>query len=588
MQSTRDRIPPHLRQFVVEQDYGAYDEIDQAVWRFILLQTYARLAKSAHAAYAEGLQQTGIGVQRIPHIEEMDACLSRFGWGAVAVDGFIPPRAFQEFQAHRVMTIAAEIRRSEHLAYTPAPDIVHESAGHAPIVPDEKYRRFLQRFGEVGARAFSSPADRRVYAAVHQLSAVKEDPKAAPESIRLADRMLLEAQNSVTWLSEAATLSRLHWWTVEYGLVGTPADYKLYGAGLLSSLGESHFCHAPRVTKLRLDTSCLEMPYDITKPQPQLYVAEDFDHLQDVLSEVEAMLSQSRGGARALEAMRRSEELGTVEFGTGLQVIGRLANVRGASGAPSYLQLTGPCALAIEGRILEGHGPEAHPEGYGTPIGRLADGTALSTLGASDLGRFAESAGHARLCLRFASGVVVEGRLLASRCDDGGRLQLLSFEDATVTHGDDRLFEPSWGTYDMAVGEEVWSAFAGAADDGYYETTEYPAILAPVREPRVEDEALVIDFYREALRLWESPDAPELVARFHFLAESLRESFPDEWLLRWNLLECLCKVGRGEDLAHTLREELLAIEKKRPDDLPIGLGLRYLDDAYRGRESDRD
>ena len=110
--------------------------------------------------------------------------------------------------------------------------------------------------------------------------------------------------------------------------------------------------------------------------------------------------------------------------------------------------------------------------------------------------------------------------------------------------------------------------------------SEYPAILAPLRQPRVHDDALVIDFYREALRLWENPEAPELVMRFGFLCESLRENFPDDWLLRWNLLECLCKVGRGASVAATLRGELLAIEKRNPDELPISMGLRYLDEKY--------
>ena len=75
------------------------------------------------------------------------------GWGAVAVNGFIPPRAFQEFQALGIMTIAADIRSSNHLAYTPAPDIVHESAGHAPLIPDAPYAPYLRPFGGVGARA---------------------------------------------------------------------------------------------------------------------------------------------------------------------------------------------------------------------------------------------------------------------------------------------------------------------------------------------------------------------------------------------------------------------------------------------------
>ena len=190
MSATLDRVPAHLRQHVVQQDYGAYDEVDQAVWRFVLLQTYDHLKDAAHPAYAQGLAQTGISVERIPRIEEMDACLSDYGWGAVVVDGFIPPRAFQEFQALGIMTIAAAIRRRRHIAYTPAPDIIHESAGHAPIVPDPKYRRFLQRFGEIGSRTFASPEDRAVYEAVRSLSDLKEDRDSTAEIIDLAQRRL--------------------------------------------------------------------------------------------------------------------------------------------------------------------------------------------------------------------------------------------------------------------------------------------------------------------------------------------------------------------------------------------------------------
>src|SRR3954469_3391158 len=137
-------IPHPLRRYVVEQDYAQYTEVDQAVWRFVLLQMYQRLERTAHPAYREGLAKTGITVERIPRISEMNECLQRFGWRAVCVDGFIPPRAFQEFQAASILPIAAEVRTLDHLVYTPAPDIIHESAGHAPILTDPEYAAYLR------------------------------------------------------------------------------------------------------------------------------------------------------------------------------------------------------------------------------------------------------------------------------------------------------------------------------------------------------------------------------------------------------------------------------------------------------------
>lgn len=573
MSATLDRVPPHLRPFVVEQDYAAYDEIDQAVWRFILLQTYARLSKTAHPAYENGLRATGIDVERIPRIQDMDACLAEFGWGAVAVDGFIPPRAFQEFQALGIMTIAAGIRSSDHLAYTPAPDIVHESAGHAPIVPDPTYRDYLMRFGDVGRKAFSCPADRDVYEAVYRLSEIKEDPGASPEAVVAAGRALREAEAAVETESEAARMSRLHWWTVEYGLVGTPERYRLYGAGLLSSLGESHFCHEPDVAKLPLDRSCCDRAYDITRPQPQLYVAEDFAQLGALLDEVAVDLAQNAGGATAVARALKSGELATVELSSGLQIIGVLANARGGSELREYLQFSGPCALASANRIWPAHGRAAHAEGYGTPLGRLSDGTALSQRSESDLARFEIEGGRHRL--EYRSGVVVTGRLERAESDSAGRLLLLSFEDCRVVCAGDLLFDPSWGVYDMAVAEDVRAAFAGPADPSYWQRGEFPDTRRPIASPRAGEDASMLALYREALQLWERPQAPDLVDRFEAIDESLR-AFPNRWLLRWNLLECLCKVGRGGALAQILREELLATERTRPDELPISMGLRFL------------
>ncbi|MET0410161.1 MAG: hypothetical protein ABW217_02645, partial [Polyangiaceae bacterium] len=127
-------LPDSLEPFVVEQVPARYTAMDQAVWRFVLLQLLDRLQHTAHPSYVRGLAESGISPEHIPSIAEMNRCLAGVGWGAVCVDGFIPPRAFQGFQARGILPIAAEIRSVEQLPYTPAPDIIHEAAGHAPIL----------------------------------------------------------------------------------------------------------------------------------------------------------------------------------------------------------------------------------------------------------------------------------------------------------------------------------------------------------------------------------------------------------------------------------------------------------------------
>src|ERR1022692_3163779 len=238
-------LPKHLLQFAVDQRYDDYTPVDHAVWRFIMRQNTFFLKEYAHKVYFQGLLDTGISFERIPRIQEMNDILAKIGqemndilakigWGAVAVDGFIPPAAFMEFQAYKVLVIACDMRQIHHIEYTPAPDIVHEAAGHAPIIVDREYSDYLQRFGEVGAKAMSSKKDFDLYEAIRHLSILKEQPDSDPKEIEEATKLVEDRQKNLGEPSEMGLLSRLHWWTVEYGLIGTVEGPKIYGAGLLS------------------------------------------------------------------------------------------------------------------------------------------------------------------------------------------------------------------------------------------------------------------------------------------------------------------------------------------------------------------
>src|SRR5690554_862312 len=237
-----ERLPTHLKQYIVPQHYERYTHVDQATWRYVMRQNYSYLKDVAHYPYIPGLRQAGLSVERIPHLQAMNDSLKKIGWGAATVDGFIPPSAFMEFQANRVLVIAADIRQPEHIEYTPAPDIIHESSGHAPIIGEPEYAAYLQYFGEIGSKAMFSARDFELYEAIRKLSILKEDTAATPHAIAQAEEALQRIQDDMGEPSEMALLSRLHWWTVEYGLIGTPSNPKIYGAGLLSSIGESVTC----------------------------------------------------------------------------------------------------------------------------------------------------------------------------------------------------------------------------------------------------------------------------------------------------------------------------------------------------------
>src|SRR3982075_3640953 len=413
--------PQHLLQFAVDQRYDDYTSVDHAVWRFIMRQNTFFLKEYAHKVYFQGLLDTGISFERIPRIQEMNDILAKIGWGAVAVDGFIPPAAFMEFQAYKVLVIACDMRQIHHIEYTPAPDIVHEAAGHAPIIVDREYSNYLQRFGEVGARAMSSKKDFELYEAIRHLSILKEQPNSDPKEIEEATKLVEHRQKNLGEPSEMALLSRLHWWTVEYGLIGTFENPKIYGAGLLSSIGESVSCLEAQVKKIPYSIDAMNQPFDITTKQPQLFVCRDFKHLRDVLEEFASKMAYQVGGLEGINKAIECNNTATCEYSSGLQVTGTFDEVIVDSKKnPIYLHATGPCALAYDDKELAGHGRDYHKDGFGSPIGKWKPIDIQE-------GKKAK--------LEFDSGVTVEGKIdkLVRR---DGKVLLITFSKCTAKYGD--------------------------------------------------------------------------------------------------------------------------------------------------------
>src|SRR5438045_426059 len=345
--------PKHLLQFAVDQRYDDYTPVDHAVWRFIMRQNIFFLREYAHKVYFQGLLDTGISFERIPRIQEMNDILAKIEWGAVAVDGFIPPAAFMEFQAYKVLVIACDMRQIHHIEYTPAPDIVHEAAGHAPIIVDREYSNYLQRFGEVGAKAMQSRKDFELYEAIRHLSILKELPNSDPKEVEEATKLVEDRQQNLGEPSEMALLSRLHWWTVEYGLIGTFQNPKIYGAGLLSSIGESVSCLEANVKKIPYSIEAKDTPFDITTRQPQMVVCRDFHDPRDVLEEFAGTMAYHVGGLEGINKAIECNNVATCEYSAGLQVSGVFDEVileeqNAASPARTaiYLHAKGPCGLA--------------------------------------------------------------------------------------------------------------------------------------------------------------------------------------------------------------------------------------------------
>ncbi len=532
-----DKLPCHLYNLIIDQPYTRYTAQDHAVWRYIMRQNVRYLPGVAHSSYLKGLKQTGISIDRIPRMYGMNRILKEIGWAAVAVDGFIPPAAFMEFQAYNVLVIAADIRPIDQILYTPAPDIIHEAAGHAPIIADKEYATYLSDFGRAGSKAFSSVYDNSMYNAIRHLSILKADPYTSPDDILKAEAELDSLSGLQEAPSEMALLRNLNWWTVEYGLIETLENPKIYGAGLLSSIGESHNCLKPHIKKLPYTLEAQNFSFDITTQQPQLFVTPDFKQLHAVLEQFIDSMAVRQGGMEGLKKALLSEATCTVVYNSGLQVSGKLAKIYEDNHEPVYLVFEGFSMLSVNNRQLKGHGTRIHSDGFGSPVGTVTEISGnISAMSEGELISKGISEGE-ELKLDFDSGVQVNGRLEKVTKLSGNNL-LFSFQNCTVIYKNQLLFKPEWGVYDMAIGEEIISAFSGPADAEAF-GLRYKAPAEKTHHfQHSENTKGLHKLYREVQLLRKKKENVALISE---IWNTLKTDFPEEWLLPLEIAEILSK-----------------------------------------------
>lgn len=554
-----DRLPPHLKQFMKPQEYDQYTPINQAVWRYVMRKNVDFLPKVAHESYIDGLKKTGISIDEIPSMYGMNRILKEIGWAAVAVDGFIPPNAFMEFQAYKVLVIASDIRQLENIEYTPAPDIIHEGAGHAPIIASPDYAEYLRRFGEIGAKAISSAHDIEMYEAIRELSILKEATSTSlsdlQNKIEEAEQRVEILQNKKVIPSEITLIRNLHWWTVEYGLVGTTENPKIYGAGLLSSIGESAWCLKKEVKKIPYSIDAAYQSFDITKPQPQLYVTPDFAYLQEVLEEFANTMAVRKGGWRGIQKLIESKQLGTIELSTGLQISGVFTQIiKNEDNEVVFFKTEGPTALSHREKEVIGHGVVAHKHGFSSPLGKLKGiNLSIENMGPRDLQAYNFYDGK-EISFEFESGITVKGLNVTGIRNLRGELMLIQFTNCTVTYKNEILFSPEMGDFDMAVGKEIVSAFTGAADYNSFPIAQKPSDTKTIKISLSEKETTLNNLYSSVrvIRKNNEKDTNLLLEIF----VQLQQDFPEDWLLPLEIYE-LTK----ED---TVLKHLFSIKKQRP------------------------
>ena len=230
----------------IGQNYGGYTAENQETWRVLYDRQMAYLANNASEVYLSGARSINLVRDHIPYLEGPQSVntflMPLTGWQSKAVPGYLPAKAFFACLARREFPTTIVIRSRESIDYLPEPDIFHDIFGHVPLHADPTFADFLQTYGKAAVST--------------------DDPQ------------------------HTERLSRLFWFTVEFGLIREGGRNRLYGSGLISSPGESaHALDSKDVDRrpFDLETVC-NTSFEIDHYQPILYVLESFDQLRDAMN----------------------------------------------------------------------------------------------------------------------------------------------------------------------------------------------------------------------------------------------------------------------------------------------------------------
>lgn len=220
------------------QNWDAYTSEEHALWRFLAAQQYEILQGRAVQVFIDGIDFLGISPTGIPKFTQLNEKLSKStGWEIVPVPGLVPDELFFDLLANRKFPSTTFLRTPEEVDYIQEPDIFHDIFGHIPLLAHPVFADYMQAYGRAGLKAIAA--------------------------------------------QHLEYLARLYWYTVEFGLIQTPSGLQIYGAGILSSKGESIYCLESDIpNRIWLDTTrVMETDYIIDRYQDVYFVIESFDLL---------------------------------------------------------------------------------------------------------------------------------------------------------------------------------------------------------------------------------------------------------------------------------------------------------------------
>ena len=231
--------------FTIDQPLARYGQVDHAVWKQLYARQSALLRGRACDAFVAGLGKIDLPADRVPSFADVNRQLKpATGWEIVAVPGLVPDRVFFEHLANRRFPVTWWMRRPDQLDYLQEPDCFHDLFGHVPLLIDPVFADYMEAYGRGGVKA-------------HAIG---------PDALQ--------------------NLTRLYWYTVEFGLIDTPEGLRIYGAGIVSSKGESLYSlESAAPNRIGFDLQrIMRTKYRIDTFQKTYFVIDSFEQLMQATS----------------------------------------------------------------------------------------------------------------------------------------------------------------------------------------------------------------------------------------------------------------------------------------------------------------
>jgi phenylalanine-4-hydroxylase len=240
---------PRLKE--LKQDYESYTKEDFHVWKLLYDRQIVNLPEAASVAYLEGIKSVNFTADRIPNFNEVNESLAPLtGWSIQVVPGLIDDDLFFGLLNNKKFPSSTWLRKMEELDYLEEPDMFHDAFAHMPLLSNEPYVDFLQKLSGIALRHI--------------------DNKYAIE-----------------------LLSRIYWFTIEFGLIRENGKLKIYGAGILSSAGETKFSLSDEPKHYDYEVrKIMNTPYWKDKFQDKYFVINSYEELYQSIPEIEKVLDE--------------------------------------------------------------------------------------------------------------------------------------------------------------------------------------------------------------------------------------------------------------------------------------------------------